>query len=158
MCFDIFHESGKVYQLSQRMMTWSLLWNSGITCRIMETASSSLDSFSATYDNQEERKDKKLYPCSRQVCRAWHSQSSVHSDSWNRCVRHGQTVLKHFQFCAKFRYHRIIHTQKYRLRLQWIRYQLQSNPDSSIHKSGIINLCIGTCIIKYIQWFLRYSG
>ena len=23
---------------------------------------------------------------------------------------------------------------------------------------GIINLCIGTCIIKYIQRFLRYSG
>ena len=34
-----------VYQLSQRMMIWSLLWNSGITCRIMEAASSSLDSF-----------------------------------------------------------------------------------------------------------------
>ena len=62
-----------------------------------------------------------------------------------------------FKFCAKFGYHRIIHAQKYWLRLQWIRYQLQNNPDSGIHKSGIINLCIGTCIIKYIQWFLCYS-
>ena len=26
--------------------------------------------------------------------------------------------------------------------------QLQSNPGSGIHKSGIINLCMGTCIIK----------
>ena len=43
--------------------------------------------FSATYDNQEERKDEILYPHSRQVRRAWLSQSSVHSDSWNRCVR-----------------------------------------------------------------------
>ena len=63
-----------------------------------------------------------------------------------------------FKFCAKFRYHRIINTKKYRLCLQEIRYQFQGNPGSDIHKSGIINLCIGTCIVKCIQWFFCYSG
>ena len=32
-----------------------------------------------------------------------------------------------------------------------VRYQLQSNLSSGIHKSGIINLCIETCIIKCSQ-------
>ena len=40
-------------------------------------------------------------PIPDRLRRAWHSQSSVHSDSWNRCVQHGQTVLKHFQILCQ---------------------------------------------------------
>lgn len=89
-------------------------------------------------------------------------RSRIIYDRINPCIANQIQILEEFwnifKFCVKFRYHRIIHAQKYRLRLQWIRYQLQSNPDSGIHKSGIINLCIGTYTIKCIQWFLRYFG
>ena len=50
-------------------------------------------------------------------------------------------------------YHGIIHTKKYRLCCQWIRYHSQSNFSCDIHKVGIINLCIGTCVVKGIEGF-----
>ena len=61
-----------VYQLSQRIMTCSLLWNSGMTLRI-----------------QVGRKGKRSYPDSTQTHKTWCLQNSVHSDSWNCYVRHG---------------------------------------------------------------------
>ena len=50
-------------------------------------------------------------------------------------------------------YHGIIHTKKYRLCCQWIRYHSQSNFSCDIHKVGIINFCIGTCVVKGIEGF-----
>ena len=50
-------------------------------------------------------------------------------------------------------YHGIIHTKKYRLCCQWIRYHSQSNFSCDIHKVGIINFCIGTCVEKGIEGF-----
>ena len=51
--------------------------------------------FSATYDIQAGRKDKKLSAGSRQGHRALCLQNSVHSDSWSHYVLHGQKVLIH---------------------------------------------------------------
>lgn len=97
------HNGNKVfltYQLSQRRITCFLPLNFGITWRIIDVASSSFDSFFATYGIRAEQKGNGscFYPISG--CRALRLQNNGHLDSWNHYVPHGQKVWKHFQiFC-----------------------------------------------------------
>ena len=101
------------YQLSQRMITWFLPLNSGITWRIMDTASSSFDSFFATYGIRAGQTGNEpcFYPISRR--RALCLRNNAHSGSWNRYVPHGQKVWRHPQiFCRTLG---VINTKKNRL-------------------------------------------
>ena len=59
-----------INKLSHRMMTCSFSWNSGITCRIIDAASSSLDYFSAIFGILVELKDRKSFHYYAQVRKA----------------------------------------------------------------------------------------